>query len=67
MTTAEAIKYFGGRKGMAQALDIWPHAISRWGERPPELQQYRIEILSGGELKADRRWALERVERARQG
>lgn len=55
MKTQEAIEYFGGRKALAQALDIWPHAISRWGDCPPELQQYRIERLSQGTLKAEQK------------
>lgn len=53
MKTQQALEYFGGRKGLAQALDIWPHAISRWGEYPPELQQYRIERMSEGKLKIE--------------
>lgn len=53
MTTQQAIDYFGSRKALAQALDIWPHSISRWGQRPPELQQYRIEKLTDGKLRAD--------------
>ena len=52
MRTQEAIEYFGGRKGLAQALNIWPHAISRWGDHPPELQQYRLERLTEGALRA---------------
>lgn len=51
--TEQAIKYFGGRKELAQALGIWPHNISRWGTYPPELQQYRLERMTQGELKAE--------------
>lgn len=53
MTKADALEYFGSRKRLAQALDVWPHAISRWGEYPPELRQYQIERLTGGELQAE--------------
>jgi DNA-binding transcriptional regulator YdaS (Cro superfamily) len=53
MTTQDALDFFGSRKALAQALDIWPHSISRWGDRPPELQQYRIERVTKGKLKAD--------------
>ena len=53
MTTQKAIQYFGGIKELATALDIWPHAIYRWGERPPLPRQYEIEVKSGGALKAD--------------
>lgn len=53
MTTLEAINYFGGKKGLARALDIWPHAIGRWGDRPPMTRQYQLEVLTKGELQAD--------------
>jgi hypothetical protein len=51
MTTDEAIKHFGGIKELARLVDIWPHAISRWGEYPPILRQYQIAHLSGHMLK----------------
>lgn len=54
MTTEEARKHFGGVKGLADALGIWPHNISRWGEHPPKQRQYEIEVKSGGKLKAER-------------
>lgn len=53
MTTKEAIEYFGGAKSLAQALDIWPTAISRWKEHPPRLRQFEIEKLTDGKLKVD--------------
>lgn len=55
MTTKEAIDYFGGVKALAQALDIWPTGISRWGKSPPMLRQYEIEKITGGKLKADKK------------
>ena len=53
MTTLEAINYFGGKKGLARALEIWPYAIGRWGDRPPMTRQYQLEVLTKGELQAD--------------
>lgn len=54
MTTQEAIDYCGGRKELAQALNIWPHAIGRWGKHPPELRQYQLERISKGKLQAEK-------------
>ncbi len=54
MTTLEALHYFGGRKALARALDVWPQAIGRWGERPPMTRQFQLEVITNGELKADR-------------
>lgn len=53
MTTAQAIKHFGGHKALAEALGIWPHNISRWGEYPPKARQYEIQAKTGGKLKAE--------------
>jgi len=53
MKTKEAVSFFGGVKQLADALGIWPHNISRWGETVPIARQYEIEVKSGGRLKAD--------------
>ncbi len=53
MTTKEAIDHFGSVKALADALRIWPHSVYKWGERPPMLRQYQIQVLTRGELRAD--------------
>lgn len=53
MTTKEAIAWYGSIKALASALDVWPHVISRWGEKPPMSRQYELEVKTKGELKAD--------------
>lgn len=53
MTTDEAIKFFGTKKALAQALDIWPHVISRWGKYPPMARQYELEVKTQRELRAE--------------
>ena len=53
MTTDEAKQHFGGIKGLATAIDIWPHVIYRWGKFPPMPRQYELEVKSGGKLKAE--------------
>jgi hypothetical protein len=53
VTTEEAIKHFGGLKKLADALQIWPQVIYRWGERPPMARQYEIEVKTEGKLRAD--------------
>jgi hypothetical protein len=54
MTTEKAIKYYGGIKELAEALGIWPHNISRWGDYPPIKRQYEIEVKTKGKLKAEK-------------
>jgi transcriptional repressor of cell division inhibition gene dicB len=53
MKTQDAITYFGGIKPLAEALSIWPHNISRWGDTVPIARQYEIEVKTNGGLKAD--------------
>ena len=53
MTTREAIDHFGSVKALADALRIWPHSVYKWGDRPPMLRQYQIEIVTQGGLRAD--------------
>lgn len=53
MKTQDAIAYFGGIKQLAEALGIWPHNISRWGDTVPTARQYELEVKSGGRLKAN--------------
>lgn len=53
MKKQEALDHFGGVVGLAKALGCKPQAISQWGETIPQGRAYQIEVLSGGQLKAD--------------
>lgn len=53
MTTQEAIQHFGSLKKLADALDIWPQVIYKWGERPPIARQYELQVKTNGVLRAD--------------
>jgi hypothetical protein len=53
MTTKQAINFFDGVAGLSKALNVYPSAIYRWGERPPKLRQFELERLTNGALKAD--------------
>ena len=53
MKTRDAINHFGGIKKLAQALGIWPHNISRWGDDVPKARAYEIEVKTKGKLKAE--------------
>ena len=52
MKTKDAIEHYGGIKQLAEALGIWPHNISRWGEFVPAARAYEIEVKTKGALKA---------------
>jgi hypothetical protein len=53
MTTKEAIAHYGSIKKLADALDMWPHVIYRWGDHPPMARQYELEVKTGGKLRAE--------------
>lgn len=53
MTKQEAIDYYGGAPALATALNVSRQAIYQW-ESVPDLQQLRLEKITGGKLKADK-------------
>lgn len=54
MTTKEIVEHFGSVLKAARALGLSTQAIYQWGERPPMSQQYRVQVLTLGELVADK-------------
>lgn len=54
MKTKDVIEFFGGYQQTALALDVWVSSIYHWGDEPPALRQYHIEIVTGGKLKANK-------------
>ncbi len=53
MLTAQAIKYFGTRYALAQALGISPATVYQWKERVPTERQIQLERLTKGALVFD--------------
>ena len=43
--TADAIKFFGSKSKLAQALGIRPQSINDWGEIMPELRAYKLREM----------------------
>lgn len=54
MTTQQAIEHFGGRRNLANALNISVQGVHKWGQTPPLLRQYQIEIITKRKLKAEK-------------
>lgn len=56
MTVQEVINYFGNAAKAAQHLGLNKAAVRMWKfrGRVPSLQQYKIEIITNGYLKADK-------------
>lgn len=53
MTTSDAVSHFGSATKLARALGIKPAAVSQWGEYPPLLRQFQIELVSKRKLRAE--------------
>lgn len=53
MKKQTAIEHFGGANKLAQALGCKPQAVSQWGDTIPQGRAYQIEVLTGGQLKAN--------------
>lgn len=55
MKTIDAIKYYGSQRKLKEILGLRARqTIHAWGEYPPPGRQYQIEILTNGELRAER-------------
>ena len=54
MDFEQIIQHFGSQSAAAQALQVTQPTLSNWKKRGhiPELQQLRIEHITGGKLKA---------------
>lgn len=53
MNKSDVLSYFGGVAATAKALGISHVAVSKWGDTIPQGRAYQIEVLTGGELKAE--------------
>ena len=52
MEADQVFEFFGGQRATARALGITVQSVHAWAERGvPELRQYQIERLSGGQLR----------------
>jgi DNA-binding transcriptional regulator YdaS (Cro superfamily) len=54
MTYDQAISYFGTQVKLAAALGIAQPTVSCWGGSVPMRYQYQLEVITAGELLADR-------------
>lgn len=52
MTLNEAIKYFGSKKGIADALQVNKSTVTNWGDQIPRGRQFELQVLTKGKLKA---------------
>ena len=52
MTKQEAVTHFGSVAKLAEALGITTQAIYDWPETVPQLRQFQLERITGGQLTA---------------
>ncbi|HDI1213472.1 TPA: Cro/Cl family transcriptional regulator [Aeromonas hydrophila] len=53
MQKSAVLEHFGTVTATAKALGISHVAVSKWSETIPQGRAYQIEVLTGGQLKAD--------------
>jgi DNA-binding transcriptional regulator YdaS (Cro superfamily) len=54
MRTEDAVKHFGSKAALADALGIRQPSVQEWGEYPPEERQLDIQRITDGKLRAER-------------
>lgn len=54
MKLNEVAAFFGSKRKLADALGVFPSAVTQWGETIPVGRQYQIEVITGGKFKADK-------------
>ncbi|OPE08955.1 Cro/CI family transcriptional regulator [Pseudomonas aeruginosa] len=52
MNMSDAIRHFGSKKKLAEALRIRPSAVTQWGQTIPLARQYQLQVISKNKLKA---------------
>ncbi|MNJ10050.1 DNA-binding transcriptional regulator DicC [compost metagenome] len=57
MNIEDAVKYFGSKTKLADALGIRPSAVTQWGDEIPAIRQFQIQVISKNKLKADQKVA----------
>lgn len=51
MKTSDVFAYFGTKAAAARALGYTAQAFYNWGDYPPEMVQFKLEVLTEGQLK----------------
>lgn len=52
MRKIDAVRFFGTQTELAKALGISQAAVSKWPEQVPELQAYKLQVITAGKLQA---------------
>jgi len=55
MYTADAVKYYGGRRELAEALGITRQAVEQWGKLVALGCAYKLQVITKGDLMVDER------------
>ena len=53
MFTNDAVQYFGGRRQLAEALNITRQAVEQWGEIVAQGAAYKLQVITKGKLVVD--------------
>ena len=59
MLKSDAIEYFGSTRSLAEILDVSTQAIYNWGDEVPEMQAYKLQVLTEGKLTAEEQLGMD--------
>jgi hypothetical protein len=48
--TADAVKFFGTKSGLARACGVTKQSVNDWGEFVPESREYQLYTVTDGKL-----------------
>jgi transcriptional repressor of cell division inhibition gene dicB len=54
MNMDEVLTYFKNKNQIAKALKIQRQSVQKWGDKVPAKRQIQLQIITNGELKANR-------------
>lgn len=53
MLKATAVNHFGSQAAIAAVLGVSSAAVSKWVEVVPELQAYKLQVITRNKLRVD--------------
>lgn len=53
MRKSDVIAHFGTVRKTADALNVTYQCVAQWGEIVPEGVAYKLQVMTGGKLRAD--------------
>lgn len=60
MKIDDVAAFFGSKQKLADALGIFPSAVTQWGKTIPQGRQYQIQVITKGKFKVEQKGCKEK-------